>query len=182
MLECCMLQPLDIVVALKYLLLDGAQHSFDELEKRTGISASSIHRSTNRLQDARLLTSTRRVQRPAFQELLIHGIRYVYYVKPGEPTRGYPTAWAASPLSEDIVSSDFSPVWPHPMGTVRGYAVMPLHESATIAALKDDSLYQLLALVDAIRIGDSRERSLASAHLTRALRHPGSLGQVRQND
>lgn len=165
-----MLQPIDIVVALKLVLLAGEAYSFEKLEQQTGISSSSIHRSVKRLEAARLVLDARRVQIRALEELIIYGVRYVYYTQQCVPTRGFPTAWAAAPLNLDIVSSDLPPVWPDPEGTVRGYAVAPLHKAVPRAAMQDDRLYQLLALVDAIRIGAARERILAGQFIREAFK------------
>jgi hypothetical protein len=63
-------------------------------------------------------------------------------------------------------SSDPPPVWPHPKGGVRGVALSPIHRAAPEAALKDPKLYELLALLDAIRTGRAREREIAVRELT----------------
>jgi hypothetical protein len=75
---------------------------------------------------------------------------------------GLPTSYAAEPLSAHIVSSsDPPPVWPSVAGKVRGLALTPLYPSAPAAALRNPPLYQSLALFDAIRAGNARERTLA---------------------
>jgi len=43
--------------------------------------------------------------------------------------------------------------WTFPEGNVMGYAIEPLHPAAPKAALLDNSFYELLCLVDAIREG-----------------------------
>jgi hypothetical protein len=52
-------------------------------------------------------------------------------------------------------------IWPHPEGSRRGLSIAPLFKSVPDAALKDPRLYELLALIDAIRTGNQREASLA---------------------
>jgi len=84
-------------------------------------------------------------------------------------TRGMPTAHAAPPLSEEIMGDDLPPVWPDPEGTVRGETLEPLYRTVPMAARNDPQLYELLALVDAIRIGRARERNLAEKHLKERL-------------
>ena len=44
---------------------------------------------------------------------------------------------------------------------MRGVTFEPLHKSAPAAARKDPALYELLALIDAVRDGRVRERKLA---------------------
>ena len=140
--------------------------SFERLGGKIGLSASTLHRSVTRLIDAGLLTHQREVRRRDLRDLLLHGVRYVYYVKPGEPTRGVPTAFATSPLDKIVSAGDSIPVWPDPEGSARGYAVEPLDERVPEAARRDPGLYELLALVDAIRIGRPREHALAAQELS----------------
>lgn len=102
----------------------------------------------------------------ALVELLVHGARFVYPAARSGDARGLPTAWAASPLSEALVSpAENPPVWPDAMGEARGIAIEPLHPAVPEAARRDPLLWELLALFDAIRIGGPRERSLAGEML-----------------
>ena len=164
-----MLQPRDVLVVLKLHLVPDPAISFEKLEQEVGLSASTLHRSVARLVDAGLLTRERVVKRADLRDLILHGVRYVYYVKPGEPTRGLPTAFAASPLNRLVSPGEEIPVWPDPDGPVRGFSVEPLDKSAPEAARRDSRLYELLALVDAIRIGRPREYKLAADELSRRL-------------
>jgi hypothetical protein len=85
--------------------------------------------------------------------------------------RGIPTAHAAPPLSEKISPDDLPPVWPDPEGKVKGYAIEPLFASVPAVVKTDSGLYELLALVDALRIGRARERRLAEQELKLRLNH-----------
>lgn len=85
-----------------------------------------------------------------------------------------PTSYAAPPLCALISSSADPPVWPHPMGVARGYAFSPLYKTVPEAAALDGELYQLLALVDAIRDGQAREAALAIQELK------ARLGKARE--
>jgi hypothetical protein len=96
--------------------------------------------------------------------------------KTGHTVRGIPTSYAAEPLKSEIAaSSDLPPVWPWHEGDTRGVGFKPLYKSVPHAALRDPALYQLLALVDAIRDGRARERNLAERDLVQRLR--SSRGQ-----
>jgi hypothetical protein len=53
---------------------------------------------------------------------------------------------------------------------VRGLTLEPLHKAAPKAARQDPVLYELLALIDALRDGRARERQLAERELTARLR------------
>ena len=108
--------------------------------------------------------------RAALLEFLVHGVKYAFAPERGGLTRGVPTGYAAAPLDKVIAgSSDPPPVCPHAEGKVRGYAFAPLYPTEPAAALRDAALYELLALVDAIRDGRARERSLARQALEKRL-------------
>lgn len=98
-------------------------------------------------------------------------MKYAFPAFRGEATRGMPTAYAAPPLSAAISpGGDLPPVWPNAEGTVRGLTLEPLHKAAPKAAKQDPLLYELLALLDALREGRARERQLAESELTAPLR------------
>lgn len=165
-----MLKAQDIVVLLKVAVAPG-EWSFAKLGEQLGMSASAVHRSLDRAAAAGLYDAKRRkVKVPQLKEFLAHGARYVFPpVRQGE-ARGMPTAWGAEPLADEVSSSGRNaPVWPYARGEARGIALEPLHPSVPAAARRDLSLYRLLAVVDAIRIGGARERSLAVKWLAKLL-------------
>ena len=101
---------------------------------------------------------------------VISGAPYAYPAVRGEATIGFPTSHAVPPLSEQIQpSAELPPVWPHQEGTLRGQGVLPLYENLPLAAVDDSKLYELLALFDALRIGQARERELAKKLLEQRL-------------
>jgi hypothetical protein len=102
-------------------------------------------------------------------EFLVHGIKYVYPVKPGPLVRGTPTAQPAPPLSEKIDSGGDIYVWPDAEGTTRGETIQPLFPSIPRGARIDPLFYELLALVDAIRVGRSREHKIAVEELSKRI-------------
>ena len=114
---------------------------------------------------------TRVPLRKPLEEYLLHGVRYAFPAKPGPVSRGFPTAYAAAPLAEKISSDELPPVWPDPNGTVRGVAIEPLYSSVVKAAKSDSPLYELLALVDALRIGRARERNMAEEEIKLRITH-----------
>jgi DNA-binding Lrp family transcriptional regulator len=168
------LKPQDLYVALKYLLLAGLPTSYERVAKDLGMDAAGVYRSVQRATQAGLLRRAgQNIQavRVALEEFIVHGARYVFYPQRGLITRGLPTAYAAAPLNAMILADqEPPPVWSSSDGDVRGLALTPLHPQAAFAAQKDPQLYQLLAIVDALRIGRARERQLASAWLHQRLK------------
>ena len=60
-------------------------------------------------------------------------------------------------------------MWPYAYGESRGLSVIPLYKTVPEAALDDPSLYEYLALLDALRVGRSREQELAKKLLTKKI-------------
>ena len=167
-----MTKPQDIVVALK-LCLSGEGKSFAVLAAELGMSASEVHGSFGRLTEARLLDpDTRKIRHKALKEFLCYGVPYAFPVQLRESTRGIPTAWAAPAMAGKVaVTENEVPVWPEPDGTRKGLAVEPLYSSVPVAAKNDPALYDLLALVDVLRIGRARERAIAEKEIDKRLNH-----------
>jgi len=153
------LKPVDLVVGLRLAEAPGAK--YEQLSADLGISASAAHASVRRLQGAGLLRpSSRVVNRLALGEFLEHGVRYAFPARPGAEVRGVPTAHAAPPLADHIVAEDVL-VWPSISGQSKGRAIAPLYPRAVELPRRCPSVYQSLALVDALRVGRVRERRLA---------------------
>lgn len=165
------LRPQDVVILLKLGAHPAERFAQAVLAKELGMSAGEVSGGIGRVVAARLASrSTSQGVKPiyaALEEFLIHGVRYAFPAEEKAMTRGMPTAWAASPLVDQLVAAGDAPppVWPDPHGAVRGAAVQPLYRSVPQAARRDSALYELLALVDAIRIGRARERKLAASLL-----------------
>lgn len=135
------------------------------------MSTSEIHAALKRSTLARLYNpNTRQPSNQALLEFLTHGIAYVFPAHPGALMRGLATSYAA-PVFEGKIRFDEreQPVMPLSNGPHRGLAVPPLCKAAPKAAQRDENLYALLALIDALRTGRARERKLAIQHLERRL-------------
>jgi hypothetical protein len=131
------------------------------------MSASEVHAAVRRLIEARLVVpETRGVRREALRNFLVHGVPHAFPASLGGIARGMPTAWAAPAMSGKFSASEqIPPVWPDPDGSVQGASVQPLYGSVPHAARGDLALYDLLTLVDAIRIGRARERAFAEKEI-----------------
>lgn len=163
----------DIVVVLKLIGAGNPRPTYAQLASALLMSPSEVHASIRRARAAKLLLGPELGDKPnlqALEEFLFHGVRYAFPAEKGAMTRGLPTAHAAEPLKRKLTQEDPAPVWPYANGPARGYALLPLYKRAPEAALKDQHLYELLALVDAIREGTARERALAKRELSSRLR------------
>ena len=159
------LKPQDLFVLFALRGEGDRQPSYSDLANRTGLAASAIHGALKRAAAAGLVLFRDRrpsLVRSALRDFVIGGARYAFPPVKGQLARGIPTGYAAPPLNTLIApSSDPPPVWPHAEGSTRGIAIAPLYPSAASASLRDPALHELLALFDAIRDGQARERELA---------------------
>ena len=168
------LLPQDVVVLAKLLSYADHRPSLARMAADLLLSGSQVHAALNRLSAARLVLKEARSSRPntsAAEEFLVHGAKYMFPAVRGGVTRGMLTAYAAPPLSQQISSgSDLPPVWPFALGKHRGVSLDPLYKTVPLAARADPRLYELLALLDALRDGRARERSLAENEIVKRLR------------
>lgn len=171
------LRPHDLVVALQLVI--APQQTYAQLSAAIGLSASEVHEAVKRLRIARLIGTgvARRIRRPrALEEFIVYGVPVVFPVQTGAATRGIPTAHSGPKLSDLFQARDSAKasvedvyVWPHEDGKVRGTSLTPLFAGAAATARSNAPLYELLTLVDAIRVGRARERHKARAMLSHAL-------------
>jgi hypothetical protein len=168
------LKPQDVAVALKLSLYVEKRPPIAAIAGDLFLSPSEVHAALGRLHSARLLHGPELHDRPilpSLEEFLLHGVKYAFPAEHGMLTRGLPTSVAAPPLDRKFVRDDEPPpVWPMPEGGCRGLAFKPLYKGAPRAALRDPLLYELLALLDAIRDGRARERKLAEQELCKRLK------------
>ena len=168
------LKPQDLAVAFKLVALKGKWLPYAVLGKQMRLSQFEAHAAVGRLVAARLAIEQEGGVRPnmaLLRSFAVSGAPYAYPPVRGEITIGFATAHAVAPLKEAILSSDeLPPVWPHPEGNVRGQGLLPLYEGLPLAAQDDPDLYALLALFDALRIGQARERELAAKLLQERIR------------
>ncbi|HAH30802.1 MAG TPA: hypothetical protein DCL44_00635 [Elusimicrobia bacterium] len=169
------IKPQDIVILLKLVALGDRKWRHMDLVAALGLSQTEISFSLNRCRTAGFLDSAKKkVMKAALLEFLVHGLKYVFPARPGPISRGIPTAHSAAPLEGRIVASaDEIYVWPYDNGRVRGQSIEPLYDKAPLAAEKDKALYELLALVDAVRAGRAREQAMAVRELEARLGKAG---------
>ena len=153
-------------------------YSVRALEESTGISKSEVSGSLRRCLDVGLAKAERgsglpRTNTRALLGFLMHGLKYVYPARAGALVRGIPTAHAAPVLAGRLLSAgEHMHVWEDAHGSVLGQRVEPLHKGVPHAVRRDAALYAMLALVDAVRLGQERESALAGKLLAEYLREP----------
>ena len=149
----------DIVVAVALIVGPAASSFLSDL-----LLPQARHASSQRLMTCGLLRHGDAVNRLALIEFLLHGARFTF---PGELSEnfvfGVPTSLSGPALRSDfVINSGAEVVWQYRNGEIRGHALEPLHENLPDVAPRYPQIYRLLTLVDAVRAGRSRERTLAA--------------------
>ena len=148
------------------------------LEESTGISKSEVSGALRRCLDVGLAKLERgsglpRANTRALLGFVMNGLKYVFPARPGPLVRGIPTAHAAPVLAGRLLSAgEHIHVWEDAHGSVQGQRVEPLYKSVPRSVRRDAALYAMLALVDAVRLGQERESALAGKLLAQYLREP----------
>lgn len=160
------LKPQDTVLALRYWSLkqDKLDSSVRDIAESIGISASEVSKGTKRLVAARLVVERdARVfaESGALLEWLGYGVRYAYPQESVGYGRGMATSWNCPVLKSEMVAPTPAFVWPVSGGSTEGALIKPFHKSVPVAASKDERLYRVLSLLEAIRGGKPRELAIA---------------------
>ncbi len=165
------MRPQDIVILIKIIVYQDKDWRNIDLANALRISPSEVSEVLNRCKIAGLIDSKKRkVNINSFMEFLLYGLKYVFPTEPGAIVKGIPTAHSASPINEHISGTDVY-VWANAKGTHRGQAIEPLFKSIPQIVQDDKLLYELLVIVDTIRVGRVREVKIAKEELEKRLKH-----------
>lgn len=155
------MRPQDVVILLKIISLGEKSWQLKDLAYQLSISASEISESLNRSYLAGLINYEKKnVRRQSLMEFLQYGLPYVFPQHPGAVVNGIPTAHSL-PFMRNLFKSNEVYVWPDALGKERGHTIEPFYEKQKDAVKIDETLYLLLALVDVIRVGRTREVNAA---------------------
>ncbi len=162
----------DLLVAMKLAVHPGTGWTYAELGQSLGLSTSEARLALLRANAAGLASADRRTaNRIALLEFLEHGARYAFPPVRGRRGRGTATGVMAPPLSASFgANPDAQLVWPYAQGASRGETLAAIYPSVPHAAEQDEELYELLVLLDGIRVGGSRVRDIARGLLKERLR------------
>lgn len=166
------MRPQDIVVLLKIIAFRHDDWQYRDLAISLKISLSEVSEALNRCKIAGLIDSKKRkININSLKEFLFFGLKYVFPAEPGAIVKGIPTAHSASPIKEHISSGSDVYVWSSAKGTHRGQAIEPLFKSIPQIVQEDKLFYELLVIVDTIRVGKVREINIAKEELEKRLKH-----------
>lgn len=156
-----MLRALDIVVGIKLICQPGLGQV--KTATQLGLHQSQVSNSIKLLLDRQLFWGSKKKLEPNFYawEELLPILKYFYPANMGSITVGMPTSYAAPPLNTIMqAGNDPVPVWPCGHAKTKGLRVEPLHPNIPEALIQypDQDFYEILTLVDALRIGSARDK------------------------
>lgn len=165
------MRPQDIVILLKIIAKGSQPWQNKDLAAELYISPSEISESLHRSALGGLIDADHRkkVYKQSIMEFLEHGLHYVFPTEPGTMVNGIYTAHSHPFMQEQFKVETLHYVWPHPRGSVRGLSIEPLYKEQVKAALQDQKLYLMLALLDIIRVGRVREIEVAIDELRKQI-------------
>ena len=165
------MKPQDVVILLKIISLNDIEWTQNSLAINLEISQSEISESIKRSKYAGLInTIDNKVNSRIFLDFIIYGLKVVFPQRPGAIVRGILTAHS-SPFFQDKFLSEENYVWPYAKGNSRGQAIIPLYKTIPHVSQYDQALYELLVIVDIIRVGKIREKELAIDILKQKLKY-----------
>lgn len=172
------IRPIDVVILLKKITPQGMVMNGKQLANSLCISPAEVSVALERSRIAQLVDESKsRVNILALRDFLIYGIKYCFPAKPGSIVRGVPTASSAEIIKQTIATNGEQYVWKDSLGMERGQSIIPLYPKASEAARKDTGLYELLVIVDSLRIGKARERNVAIEKLDKLLNRYAGIKQ-----
>ena len=169
------MRPQDVVILLKMTTLQETNWTFARIAAALQISESEVSYAMERNKLAGLVSPDKtKVNKLALREFLIYGLKYVFPPQAGYSSRGIATAHSASPVNLHITESSEKYVWKYYKGTKRGNIIVPLYAKIPKIVENQPELYELLTIVDTLRIGKKREVEIAINELDKRLNNNGN--------
>lgn len=169
----------DFVVAVWESLDQGPPGAltYAAMARALHMSPSQLFQSVRRCAWAHLrvpaMSGARTIQVPQRENLIefaIHGVKYAFPAERRDIQRGLPTIRGAPIFRGEFGVPAEAIVWPDSTGAARGVSLLPLHRIVPLVAKVNPAFYNAMALVDALRAGDSRERKFAERKLPELLK------------
>ena len=168
------MRPQDVVILLKMITLHDTHWTFSQIANVLQISESEVSYAMERNKLAGLVSPDKtKVNKLALRDFLIYGLKHVFPPQPGSSTRGIATAHSAPPVNQYIADNGENYVWKYYKGTKRGNSIVPLYEKIPKIVENQPKLYELLTIIDTLRIGKKREIEIAINELDKRLNNYG---------
>ncbi len=173
------LRPQDLLLAIQIWRKGTRSWSYPSLGQELRLSLGEAHGGVKRAISAGLLLEQRQVVKAVPSRLLsflLHGVASAFFPDRGQVVRGMATSVYSPALKEQIAPhpEGFCIVWPrdNPQGTVKGESLVPLYSSVPEVAETDVGFYEIMSLIDVLRVGHSSEKKTAISILENKFKEP----------
>jgi len=169
------LKPQDVLVACRLALASPGSEDITQrgLAADLCVSLSTVHSALKNLRGAGLVKGSGPyvVEGGRLLDFLVHGVPVVYQAERTEVVRGVATGIFSPYFRERFAAGRLvATVWPYGKGKEVGEGLVPLYPTVPVVCSRNPELYQLLAAVDVLRVGKSREREAAVTYLRDVLK------------
>lgn len=170
------MKPQDIIILVKIFLKEPGSWSLARIAHELYMSKSEVSLAIRRLKVSGLARDTISFKNAvpkisSMEEFLLHGLKYSFPAEEGREMRGMATSHSAPPLSGLIAGGEEDIyVWPYEFGNSRGKSIPPLYKSVPKAAEFDNEFYEMMVLLDGIRIGRVRESVVSAKELVNRIK------------
>lgn len=149
-------------------LFEKDKYSVRSLEKSIGVSRSQVSISLKRCLELKLIYPNGNadggylINKKSVMNIIEYAIPYFFPVEKTSNVKGIPISFSSPFLYNKILSQKKMPlVWPDTQGILIGEGVIPFDKYVPHAVRRDPLLYEMLVLVDSVRMNIPRESSVA---------------------
>lgn len=162
------IKPQDALLLMKLCISTGEEPQ-SKLAAALGISPAEVSYGMKRLRATGLIGS-HGVSGELALEFFVHALKFLCPAILGQPAVGVLTSFAHPDFKFVQYKQAEALVWPFAKGEARGTTLEPIYPSLPEAATRDPKLYKFAALVEMVRSGRARERSLGEAELKKMIK------------
>lgn len=163
------LKPQDVLLACQLALSGKISPTHEVLGKMLHLAPSTVYEALKRCRQAKLVTDTEygpKVVQHRLYDFLVHAVPVLYYPRRVASIRGIPTALFYSSFRGKFTKpGDLATVWPYSKGKEIGEGLLPIYPSIPIACSQNVELYELMATIEVLRVGKTREKAVALTYL-----------------
>ncbi len=164
------LHPQDILVLLLMILEKDQPIYQKEMAARLHLSPAAVSYSIRRLKNLGMLSQDHnKIMVQSLLDFIFYALHLVFPAVIGGEALGILTVNQVQDEKKNEPNGKY--VWRSDQGRDFGQQISPLYESVPLFVLNEPHMYQVLRYIDAIRIGNSREKNLAFKQLASLLKH-----------
>ena len=137
------------------------------------MSSSTVWKSLQRLKQAKFFENAdpnAKIDARKLFGLLAYGVPMFFTAQKTAMVRGIPTGVHSPLWKKRFGGAGVATVWPYGRGKEVGEGLVPIYPSVPSACVLDSTLYEVMATLEILRVGKTRERRVAENYLREKLK------------